>query len=170
MFTSAPAKHDDVTPADAGLGPYDVPPAPPPRTAWDFAHGDEAWKNTMGFTAVAVRDGALVGSTSNNDPAFFSPTMHADAEKFSSVIVRMKLARTDGTALKDKGQIFWSTSRLPFSEESSVHFEIFGDGQWHDYVVPLAGSRRWRGTITGLRLDPCNQKDVRVEIAHLKLQ
>ena len=31
VFTDAPKAHDDVTPADAGLGPYDVPPASPPK-------------------------------------------------------------------------------------------------------------------------------------------
>ncbi|MCX7008012.1 MAG: glycoside hydrolase family 99-like domain-containing protein, partial [Kiritimatiellaeota bacterium] len=170
VFTSAPAQHDDVTPADAGLGPYDLPPPAPSKTAWDFAHGDAAWTHTMGFAEVGVRNGALAGRTSSHDPAFFSPTLQAPAEKFSSVVVRMKLARADGKPVTDKGQLFWRTSRVPESEGTSVHFEINGDGQWHDYTIPLAGSKRWRGTITGLRLDPCNQAGVQVDIASLRLQ
>ena len=73
VFTDAPKAHADVTPADAGRGPYDVPPAPPAKTAWDFAAGDAGWKDTMGLADVAIRNGTLTGRTANNDPAFFGP-------------------------------------------------------------------------------------------------
>ena len=37
VFTASPGAHQDVTPADVELGPYDVPEPPPTRTDWDFA-------------------------------------------------------------------------------------------------------------------------------------
>lgn len=170
VFTSAPAPHDDVTPADAGLGPYDLPPPAPPKTAWDFAHGDTGWTRTMGLAEVGVRNGALAARTINHDPAFFSPTLDAKAEKFSAVVVRMKMARADGKPFSEQAQLFWKTSRVPESEATSVHFAVTGDGQWHDYTIPLGQSKRWRGIITGLRLDPCNQPGVQVETSNIRLQ
>ena len=170
VFTDAPKAHDDITPSDAGLGPYDVPPAPPAKTAWDFATSDEGWNNTMGFTGVSARDGTLAGRTANNDPAFFSPAMQAHADKFTSVVIRLKLQREDGQPLKDKAQLFWSTSRLPESESTSERFAVIGDGQWHEYTVPVSQNRRWRGIITRLRFDPCNQPGVKVELDFVRLQ
>lgn len=170
VFTGAPAPHDDVTPADAGLGPYDLPPPAPPRTAWDFAQGDAGWTHVMGLDGVSVAQGVLAGRTTGRDPAFFSPDLQASAPKFSSVAVRMKLARADGTPFTDQAQLFWRTSRQPEGEASSERFSVTGDGQWHDYSIPVAGNRRWRGIITGLRLDPCSQTGVRVEVQSIRLQ
>ncbi len=170
VFTAAPAKHDDVTPADVGLGPYDLPPPAPPKTLWDFAQGESGWSRTMGFSRTAVTNGALAGRTINNDPAFFSPVLEAKAEKFSTVFVHMKLTHTDGSPLHDTAQLFWSTSRLPESEASSLHFDITGDGQWHDYSIPVATNKRWRGIITGIRLDPCNVSGVNVEVSRIELR
>lgn len=170
VFTSAPTAHAEVTPADAGLGPYDVPPAPPLRTAWDFEHDDEAWSHTMGFTQVAARDGALAGLSSTNDPAFFSPGLQAHADPFTRVIIRMKLQRETGQPLQDLAQLFWSTTRLPEREAASERFAVTGDGQWHDYTVPVSQNRNWRGTITRLRLDPCNQLGVKVSVDFIRLK
>ncbi len=170
VFTDAPAAHEDVTPADAGLGPYDVPPLPPAKTAWNFARSDEGWSSTMGLADVAIRNGALSGRTTDRDPAFFGPPLQARAERVRELFVRMKLQPQAGPAFKDTAQVFWSTSRLPESEASSERFEIIGDGQWHDYKVPLAQNRRWRGLVTRLRLDPCNQAGVRVELGAVRLQ
>lgn len=170
VFTDAPQAHADVTPADAGLGPYDVPPLPPAATAWDFSRGDAGWLTTMGLAEVTAHGGVLSGRTSNHDPAFFSPPIQAHAGQFSTVVVRLKLRRVDGSPLKDTAQLFWRTSRLPENEAASEHFEVSGDGQWHTYQIPVAINRRWRGIITGLRLDPCNVAGVWVEISNIKLQ
>lgn len=170
VFTDAPKAHDDVTPADVGLGPYDVPPAPPARTAWNFEHSDEGWNNTMGFAEVKVQGGVLTARTTSRDPAFFSPALQARANRFTAVVVRMKLQREDGQPLQDKAQLFWSTSRLSESESTSERFAVVGDGQWHEYTVPVAQNRRWRGIITRLRLDPCNLTGVKVEVSAVKLK
>ena len=170
VFTDAPAVHEDVTPADAGLGPYDVPPLPPARTAWDFGGGDAGWSSTMGLGDTAVRNGALSGRTTSRDPAFFGPPMQVRADRFRELLVRLRLQPEAGLAFKDSAQVFWSTDRLPESESASEHFEVIGDGQWREYRVPLAQNRRWRGLVTRLRLDPCSQAAVRVEVEAIRLQ
>ena len=170
VFTDAPKAHADVTPADVGLGPYDVPPPGPPQTTWDFMRGEAGWNNTMNLTEVRVEAGVLTGRTTGHDPAFFGPPTQARAREFGSVVVRMKLQRQDRQPFKDSAQLFWRTSRLPESEANSERFEVLGDGQWHEYRIPVAQNRRWRGAITRLRLDPCNQAGVSVEVRSIALK
>ena len=160
VFTDAPERHDDVTPADVGLGPYDVPPPEPARTDWDFEHSDEGWASSMQLADLKVTGGTLTARTVGNDPALFGPPMQARASAFDSVLIRLKLARPDGEPFADSAQLFWRTSRLAESEASSIRFPILADGQWHEYDVPVATNPRWRGVITRLRLDPGRQPGV----------
>jgi hypothetical protein len=169
VFASAPAEHTDLAPADVGLGPYDVPPAPPSRTAWDFGDGGADWNNVMDLADVRVADGALGARTTGNDPAFFGPPFAARASAFAAVQLRLKLGARDGRPFRDRAQLFWRTSRLPESEAASERFDVVGDGQWHEYTVPVAPNPRWRGTITRLRLDPVNRRDVDVALDDIRL-
>jgi len=45
-----------------------------------------------------------------------------------------------------------------------------GDGQWREYRVPVSENRRWRDTVTRLRLDPCNRSGVQVELDWVRLE
>jgi hypothetical protein len=168
VFTDASAAHDDLTPADVGLGPYDVP-AQTFQAAWDFARDDAGWNNTMDLAGVRTVAGALTGRTTGRDPAFFGPPMQARASAFSAVIVRMKLERVGNRPFTDTAQLFWRTSRLPESEAQSARFPVQADGQWHDYRIAVGENRRWRDVITRLRLDPVNQPQVTVSIEAIRL-
>ncbi len=169
VFTDAPKKHADFTPADVGLGPYELPPPAPPRTAWDFADDDQSWNSVMQVTDVRVENGALLGRSSGNDPAFFSSNLRARSDSFSHVVIRMKLTASDHAAGKDRGQLFWATSRLPENEAASERFDVQIDGEWRDYRIDVRGNRRWKGLITRLRLDPCNRSDIQVAIESIRL-
>ncbi len=169
VFTDAAEPHEDVTPADVGLGPYDVPPAEPARTAWEFDRSNDGWDNTMQLSELKTGDGILRARTTGDDPALFSPPMQAKAGDFNVIRVRMRLARADGTPFKDQAQLFWRTSRLAESESTSEHFEVQGDGQWHDYRIPVGQNPRWRGIITRLRLDPGNQPKISVDLDSVRL-
>jgi hypothetical protein len=169
VFTDAPKAHDDVTPADVGLGPYDVPPPPPAKTSWEFDSSDDGWSNTMQLSELKVAEGVLSARTVGNDPAIFGPPMQARASEFGTVVIRLRLARADSAKFTDSAQLFWRTSRLPESESSSVRFPVQGDGQWHEPRVPVSQNPRWRGVITRLRLDPCNQPNVKVELDFIRL-
>ncbi len=72
--------------------------------------------------------------------------------------------------LQDVGQLFWQTLTLHESEATSVRFKVQIDGQWHEYLLPVHENRRWRGTITRLRLDPCTNANVLVEIDYIRLE
>ncbi len=169
VFTAAPQAHQDAVPADVGLGPYDVPRPETSPTVWDFERGTEGWDNTMHCSRVRAEAGALSGETTGNDPAFFGPPMQARASEFPFVSIRMKLQRADGTLFRDTAQLFWRTGRLEESEATCARFEVIGDGQWHDYKIPVAQNPRWRGTISRLRLDPCNQPRVQVTVDFIRL-
>jgi hypothetical protein len=169
VFTSAPEPHLDLTPADVDLGPYDLPPPDPGLTRWDFDGGDQGWNNTMDLAELRVGNGLLSARTTGPDPAFFGPPMQARAGEFNVVVVRLKLGRLDGPPFDDLAQLFWRTSRLPESEASSARFKVRGDGQWHEYRVPVAANPRWRGVLTRLRLDPCNRANVMAELDSIRL-
>ena len=169
IFTDAPKAHEGVTPADVGLGPYDVPPPSPSKTSWEFESGDDGWGNTMQLSELKVADGVLTARTAGDDPALFGPPMQARASEFKAVAIRLRLARIDGGKFTDSAQLFWRTSRLPESESNSARFPVEGDGQWHEYRVPVSRNPRWRGVITRLRFDPCNQPNVTMDLDYLRL-
>ncbi len=169
VFVSGTGKHTDYAPPDLGLGPYDVPPAEPARTAWGAGAGLVEWINTMDLDRVHVDAGVLSCVTTGTDPALFGPPMQAKAAEFKRVILRMRLQKPLASSVVEKAQLFWRTSRLPESEANSMHFGVQLDGQWHEYSVPVSDSRRWRGIVTRLRLDPCNQRDVTVQVQEIRL-
>lgn len=172
VLTDAPDEHLDVTPADVGLGPYDVPEIAPNRTVWSFAEGDHGWAAGMNLTDVRTLQSVLQAQTTGSDPAFFSPPLHVAASAFQALELRLRLTPVAGGASEDRAQVFWRTRQLPESEATSVRFPVRVDGLWHDYRVPLGGAGgnlRWRGVITRLRLDPCSRPNVTVEIERLRL-
>lgn len=169
VFAPGAGPHQDVTPADVGLGPYDVPPEEPRRTEWGFDHDRQGWAAMMHLADDRADAGVLSARTTGADPAFASPPLHARASAFGAVRLRLRLAPPDGRSYRDRGQLFWATTRLPESEANSATFDMAVDGAWHDYRVPVAQHRRWRGVITRLRLDPGNRPGVTVEVDHVRL-
>lgn len=164
VFTDAPKEHLDLAPVDVGLPLKEVEQMPLGEGAWEFER-DEGW-GWMQMADVRVENGCLVGRTTGNDPAFFSPLVRLKAREFPFVLIRMRLTKlTASQALaKDAGQLFWRTTIIPESEATSVRFEVKIDGQWHEYRLPVHENRRWRGMIARLRLDPCTQPNVLVEV------
>lgn len=169
VFTEAPRDHIDLTPTDVGRGPYDVRADEVPRPAWQFQESDEGWSQVMDLTDARIQGGALTARSTGNDPAFFGPPIRARADEYGTFVVRMRLKRGDGQSFQDRAQAFWRTDRLPESEASSERFEVLGDGEWHEYRVPVGRNRRWRGVITRLRLDPGNQRGVEIALDTLRL-
>ena len=169
VFTGAPKSHDDVTPADVGLGPYDVVMQVGKKTAWEFENDGEGWDSMMQITDAKAGGGVLSGRTTGTDPAFGGPPIQVRASEYPAVVVRMKLRKEDGQPFKDVAQLFWRTSTVAESEATSVRFDVIGDGEWHEYRLPVGQNRRWSGIITKLRLDPGNQMGVRVEVDYVRL-
>jgi Glycosyltransferase WbsX len=157
----------DVAPIDVGLGPYDYPRIEE-RTAWEFDKpGDaEGWGAMMGMGEVKVADGVLASVTTSRDPAFTGPVLRVPASRFPRVLIRMRI---DKASPGDVGQLFWETATAGISEAASVHFPLVADGQFHDYVLEVGKSDRWRGIVRGFRLDPCGTQGATVSIDAIRL-
>ena len=168
VFVPGTPPHTDLTPADVGLGPYDVPREVPREPLWTFDRGLEGWDSTMHTESPGQAEGVLFVQTTGNDPAIFGPPMEIPANRHPRAVVRLRLTAPGGP-FKDQAQLFWSTRRWPESEASSWRFPVEGDGQWHEYQLSLAQNPRWAGIITRLRLDPCSRSGVRVELDRLEL-
>ncbi len=185
VFTDAPKEHIDLAPVDVGLALKEVERLPLDKTSWEFERDMEGWESWMQLADVRVENGCLIGRTTGNDPAFFGPPVQLRASKYRFVTVRMRLTKLregkvpaepregkspdEPNTLQDIGQLFWRTTTLPESEATSVRFKVRIDGQWHEYLLPVHENRRWRGTITRLRLDPCTQPNVLVEVDSVKV-
>jgi hypothetical protein len=118
----------------------------------------------MGLADARVESGCLKGVSTDNDPAFSGPQMEAAAKKLPFIILSAK-------ASKDaKAQIFWATKQVPdMNEPASMQFDIPGDGKFHEIKLNVRENELWAGTIIGLRLDPCSEPYVSIEIDYIKL-
>ncbi len=168
VFTSAPARHVDLTPADVGMTPPQVPVLSPSTTRWDFSQGTLGWEVGMYITDPRIEYGALTVQTTGNDPALFGPPIQIDAGRYRRIRIRLRLTPDDG-AFEESAQIFWSTRTLAESEATSVRFPVRVDGQWHEHVVNVGENPRWRGVVTRLRFDPCNRAGVKVQVSAIEL-
>ena len=157
----------NVTPADVGLGPYDFPESTQTAVAaWTFANSAEGWGPFMGVTNFHHEEGAIHFETTSNDPAIGAILHKADARKYRFVRFRMKI----DSALPGEGaQLFWSTTTSPVTEANSAKFKLIGDGQYHDYILPVHENSRWRGKINTFRFDPCNHNGGKISIAEIRL-
>lgn len=169
VFTDAPREHTDLAPEDVGLSVPQVSVRLSPG-AWDMAKEGEGWGSGMDVTEIRFDAEGMHALTAGRDPAFFGPPTQIRASRRKTLMVRMRLTPAQRAETTDTAQVFWSTRSVGTSEAASVRFPVHLDGQWHEYRVDLSGNPRWRGTIIGLRLDPCNQPGVRVSIAKIAVE
>jgi hypothetical protein len=156
----------NVTPQDVGLGPYDLPELAA-RLAWDFEDGVQGWARAMGVRDFRAEEGALQLTTVSRDPAISTGLDGVYARSVGAIRIRMKIDALESEG--EHGQLFWSTPTGPATEATSLNFELIGDGQYHEYVLPVAENARWRGRITSLRLDPCSHAGAEVAIDEIRL-
>ncbi|MCE5219656.1 glycoside hydrolase family 99-like domain-containing protein [bacterium] len=169
VFCKRPAQGwpPNIAPTDVGLGPYDFPTVnEKPRTAWDFSDGPQGWGSLMGVKDVKAENGVFTFTTASTDPAVSVALQGISAKPYRFIVIRMKI---EGIAAGDQAQLFWATTSAAASEASSVHFDLFADGQYHDYVLPVGENPRWVGRLQSLRFDPCSKPDVRVSIEEARL-
>jgi len=99
------------------------------------------------------------------DPAFSAPPLKIRGNRFTKVVVDMRVSESGGA------QLFWTTASDPrTSEASSSHVQTTGDGQFHQYVFDVGTSSYWGGCVTSLRFDPTNASGVMVEVRGIRLE
>jgi hypothetical protein len=158
----------NITPRDVGLGPYDFPLAEPGElvTAWTFVEDAGGWSPLMGISDLRHEQGAVHFRTTSDDSALIAVVNKLPAADYPLLRIRMRI---DAASPGERAQLFWSTTTSPIGEANSVRFDLVGDGQLHEYVVPLQENRRWRGRINMLRFDPCSHRGAEISIAEIRL-
>lgn len=177
VFCDGPQEHIDLAPEDVRLSSPDSwyaavreplylgHPKSARETRWS---GDTlaSWKAIMGLKDTAVRDGVLSATSTSRDPALASPSLELHANRFSKVIVEMRISRPAGAA-----QLFWTTQSKPRAgEATSAAAATIADGQWHECVFNVSKNANWDGCVTSLRLDPAQKQDVAIEIKSIRLE
>ncbi len=121
--------------------------------SYQFARDRQGWwYNNAHDTGWPIK-GELNVLLEKGDPQLISPAGFWHATGAPLLTLEAAFQTREKT-----GQIFWSTLEHPgLSEERSVSFPIQGDGQMRLYTVKLADSVRYRGVITGVRIDPVPQ-------------
>lgn len=172
----------NYTPADVGLGPYDLPPLPESKqpSTWDFTNteayetsvqdGESEWVTLMGIKNLKVEEGVLRLETMTNDPAIQTQFAPVFAKKWKGMTIRMRV--TDAGIDSNRQeivQLFWKKNGQNITESCSAKLPLIADGQFHDYPFNLEKLATWRGQITGFRLDPLNRENVTVEIQKIEL-
>lgn len=169
----------NYAPEDVGLGPYDFSFRKSDvnaviNCAFDAPISDEnprVWSDLMGVSKPEIRDGNLIFTTTTRDPAIQARPENLTASRYSRLVVRMRISYLDGKPDHgDAAQLFWGTIFAPISENSSLRAPLVQDGEFHEYVFPLATSKFWKGKVDALRLDPCSTKNVRVEIDFIRFE
>jgi hypothetical protein len=169
VFTNVPRSHTDLTPPDVGHAVPRVDVEASLAGVWDLAKNADGWDAGMDLTAFERRPDGLRAVTSGRDPAYFGPPMQIAASDRGVLRLRMRMQPKDGAPQTDTAQVFWTTRASATSEAASVRFPVALDGKWHDYRVALSANSRWRGIIVGLRVDPCNQPGVVIDLARVEM-
>jgi hypothetical protein len=120
------------------------------RIVFEFADGPEGWVPANHIEALTTDDGVLHVPVTGVDPFMTRQVLRVDGSTVAEVAIRMRAPT--GT----EAQFYWGTQATPgFAEERVIDFPITGDGQWHEYRLPVGTHASWKGqTITAIRLDP----------------
>ncbi len=119
------------------------------RPDYHFRHDRQHWiLSGVADTGFPI-EGCLCLTNGPRGPQLISPEQWWRADEVPRLYVRAAF-RTRS----DRAAIFWSVPQGGFSGERRLEFVIRPDGEFHDYALDLASVPTYRGTITGLRLDP----------------
>jgi hypothetical protein len=131
-----------------------LPPAGFPSgdgQTWAFdADGDfGGWRPIANIASSSVSSGHLAGKATSSDPYMDSPAIGKPARDWK-VTLRMR----NGTA-SSKAQLFFTTATDgAWTGSKSKRISIAPNSPYRAYAFDMTTVATWRGTITGLRLDP----------------
>ncbi|RME87465.1 MAG: hypothetical protein D6770_09285, partial [Anaerolineae bacterium] len=98
---------------------------------------------------IKVNQGLLQMTSTGDDPYFDIPLQSPVLAESTPIIeIRMRVSGGKG------GQVFFAPENGILSEENSLWFELFTDGEFHTYTLDFSSLPDWTGTISEIRLDP----------------
>lgn len=133
-----------------------TPPAGESETEvlWKFdTEGDTlGWTPVKHVAGLTVRDGALTGTNTDNDPGVYSPkNLDIDIDNVPYVRIRYKYSDPSRTS-----QLFFITEDdQTWDEAKSYKFPSSADtSKFEDHVIFTWDNAKWKGKLLQLRLDP----------------
>lgn len=93
--------------------------------------------------------GALHLELEGEDPYLIGPSRVWNASEAPILYLTAAFQGTNGRA-----ELFWSIPGQSFAADRSVQFDVVPDGRTRTYEINLASKPNYRGTISGVRLDP----------------
>ena len=104
------------------------------------------------MASVAV----VCSSRATNSVSMIRPALSVDGDSVDELVIRMRTPAGIGA------QFYWGTSEAPgFTEERVFSFPVTGDGEWHEYRIPVGEHDAWKGQkITGIRIDPLSPGEI----------
>ena len=175
----------DLRPSDVGLGPYDYPPLF--RSAvqrWEFADSMEGWyRQPYGGGELQVKDGCLnYWITRRNNFNIRQRVVPFDAAKYGKFRIRMRItpnakAGLDGVETPEM-RLKWGTKDRPIigpglSVDDSrciARCPVKADGAFHEYVLDLAATGDWKGSIDELWFEAAQIMHARVAIDWMRFE
>jgi len=119
----------------------------------------QGW-SAVNATASSVSNGIFYINPAGSDPYITSPPLVLNAADYKRVELRMASNMLDGY-----GNIYFKTSEFNYySEDKNISFGVgncrpnicSGKASFQNYSVYMGYHPLWRGTITGIRIDPGN--------------
>ena len=113
---------------------------------WGYGH----------VSAVSESGGTVTATAADSDPMMsLSPLVVGGSSLVSASHLELNLRLKNSSGTAGGGQIFWTGPWVGgWSEGNSVRFPLRADNGWHTYTIALDDHPRWRGPITGIRIDP----------------
>ena len=125
-------------------------PATPYDTIDEFNDGSTSPWSFTNINPRTESGGTLNGTASATDPYM---SRSASIESASHLELKLRMKVQSGAA--QGAQVFWTGDWVGgWTGANSQTFPTVADGQWHTYTIPLNAHTRWRGPITGIRIDP----------------
>ena len=133
----------------------------------DFSAGDaHGWRPTSNLGDFDLSSGYLRTRATGGDANMSVSGLNVAADRVSHLWFRMRSNRSGAT------QVYFATSVSPDPAAHVVPVaQCSGDGQWHEYIVQLAGIEGFSGTLSMLRLDPVNGggEDATIDLEWVRL-
>jgi hypothetical protein len=130
------------------------------RPDYHFDRDRQHWTYFNTRDAGVPPAGALRLALDQDDPHLIGPEQWWAAEEVPKLYLRAAFHTRQARA-----EISWGAPGAErFSALRRLEFPIIPDGQFPTYAIDLASAPHYRGTITGLRLDPVHSGDAGDEV------
>ncbi|MDO5554945.1 MAG: glycoside hydrolase family 99-like domain-containing protein [Planctomycetia bacterium] len=169
-----------VRPEEVGCGPYDFPEVDLKEvTGWEFNGSTDGWYRhpcgTGRLREDLVESCVVTYRVRSDIPAMQIHVKPLETSRFRQVRVRMKLY--DGQPKGDERAVFyWGSEEHPIfcngrvQREQSVSLPVVVDGEFHDYIFPLAENPQWTGQVERFWFDPVNMSPGRAALDFIRFE